>query len=110
MFKKVYSECHINCGIAECNMVGIAATRKIPFVNPFAMFVTGQAFGQIRNSIGYSQLNVKIGATHTGIFVGEDGAIHQCNENFALIWTIPGMVVINLADGMETKAEVNSYE
>ncbi len=109
-FKKVYPERHIDCGIAECNMVGIAAglatTGKIPFVSSFAMFAAGRAFEQVRNSVGYPKLNVKIGATHAGISVGEDGATHQCNEDIALMRTIPGMVVINPSDDVEAKAAV----
>lgn len=110
IFKKVYPERHINCGIAESNMVGIAAglaaTGKVPFVSSFAMFVAGRAFEQVRNSVGYPKLNVKIGATHAGISVGEDGATHQCNEDLALMRTIPGMVVINPSDDIEAKAAV----
>ena len=102
VFKKAYPERHIDCGIAECNMVGIAAglasTGMIPFVSSFAMFAAGRAFEQVRNSVGYPRLNVKIGATHAGITVGEDGASHQCNEDIALMRTIPGMVVMCPAD------------
>ena len=102
IFKKEFPERHIDCGIAECNMMGIAAglaaTGKVPFASSFAMFAAGRAFEQIRNSIGYPHLNVKIGATHAGISVGEDGATHQCNEDIALMRTIPGMVVINPSD------------
>ena len=112
IFKKAYPERHIDCGIAECNMVGIAAglaaTGKIPFVSSFAMFAAGRAFEQIRNSVGYPKLNVKIGATHAGISVGEDGATHQCNEDIALMRTIPGMVVINPSDDVEAKAAVKA--
>ncbi|MDE6314150.1 MAG: transketolase family protein [Lachnospiraceae bacterium] len=112
IFKKAFPDRHIDCGIAECNMVGIAAglaaTGKIPFVSSFAMFAAGRAFEQIRNSVGYPQLNVKIGATHAGISVGEDGATHQCNEDIALMRTIPGMVVINPADDVEAKAAVKA--
>ncbi len=111
-FKKAYPERHIDCGIAECNMVGIAAglasTGKIPFVSSFAMFAAGRAFEQVRNSVGYPKLNVKIGATHAGISVGEDGATHQCNEDIALMRTIPGMVVINPSDDVEAKAAVQA--
>ena len=111
-FKKAYPERHIDCGIAECNMVGIAAglaaTGKIPFVSSFAMFAAGRAFEQVRNSVGYPKLNVKIGATHAGISVGEDGATHQCNEDIALMRTIPGMVVINPSDDVEAKAAVKA--
>ncbi len=112
IFKKAFPERHIDCGIAECNMVGIAAglaaTGKIPFVSSFAMFAAGRAFEQIRNSVGYPQLNVKIGATHAGISVGEDGATHQCNEDIALMRTIPGMVVLSPADDVEAKAAVKA--
>lgn len=112
IFKKAFPERHIDCGIAECNMVGIAAglaaTGKIPFVSSFAMFAAGRAFEQIRNSVGYPKLNVKIGATHAGISVGEDGATHQCNEDIALMRTIPGMVVLNPADDVEAKAAVKA--
>ena len=111
-FKKAFPERHIDCGIAECNMMGIAAglatTGKIPFASSFAMFAAGRAFEQVRNSIGYPKLNVKIGATHAGISVGEDGATHQCNEDIALMRTIPGMVVINPADDVEAKAAVRA--
>ena len=112
VFKKAFPDRHIDCGIAECNMVGIAAglatTGKIPFVSSFAMFAAGRAFEQVRNSVGYPHLNVKIGATHAGITVGEDGASHQCNEDMALMRTIPGMVVINPADDVEAKAAVKA--
>ncbi len=115
VFKKVFPERHIDCGIAECNMMGIAAglatTGKVPFASTFAMFAAGRAFEQVRNSIGYPHLNVKIGATHAGISVGEDGATHQCNEDLALMRTIPGMVVINPSDDVEAKAAVKAaYE
>ncbi len=110
VFKKVFPERHIDCGIAECNMVGIAAglaaTGKVPFASTFAMFAAGRAYEQVRNSIGYPKLNVKIGATHGGISVGEDGATHQCNEDFALMRTIPGMIVASPADDIEAKAMV----
>jgi len=99
VFKKEFPERHIDCGIAECNMMGIAAgiatTGKVPFVSSFAMFAAGRAFEIIRNSIGYTCANVKICATHAGITVGEDGASHQCNEDMALMRVIPGMTVIN---------------
>ena len=112
IFQKAFPERHIDCGIAECNMIGIAAglasTGKIPFASSFAMFAAGRAFEQIRNSVGYPHLNVKIGATHAGISVGEDGATHQCNEDIALMRTIPGMVVINPADDVEAKAAVKA--
>ncbi|MFQ9932864.1 MAG: transketolase family protein [Lachnospiraceae bacterium] len=112
IFKKAFPDRHIDCGIAECNMVGIAAglaaTGKIPFVSSFAMFAAGRAFEQVRNSVGYPHLNVKIGATHAGISVGEDGATHQCNEDIALMRTIPGMVVINPSDDVEAKAAVKA--
>lgn len=115
VFKKEFPERHIDCGIAECNMMGIAAglsiTGKVPFASSFAMFSAGRAFEQVRNSIGYPHLNVKIGATHAGISVGEDGATHQCNEDIALMRTIPGMVIINPADYVEAKAAVRAaYE
>lgn len=115
MFKKEFPERHIDCGIAECNMVGIgaglASTGKVPFVSTFAMFAAGRAFEQVRNSIGYPKLNVKIGATHAGISVGEDGATHQCNEDIALMRTIPGMTVIVPSDDVEAKAAVKAaYE
>ncbi len=110
IFQKAFPERHIDCGIAEGNMMGIAAglaaTGKVPFASTFAMFAAGRAFEQIRNSIGYPKLNVKIGATHAGISVGEDGATHQCNEDIALMRTIPGMVVINPADDVEARAAV----
>ena len=112
IFKKAFPDRHIDCGIAECNMMGIAAglatTGKIPFASSFAMFAAGRAFEQVRNSIGYPKLNVKIGATHAGISGGEDGATHQCNEDIALMRTIPGMVVINPADDIEAKAAVRA--
>ena len=115
MFKKAYPDRHIDCGIAECNMMGVAAglatTGKIPFVSSFAMFASGRAFEQVRNSVGYPHLNVKIGATHAGITVGEDGATHQCNEDIALMRTIPGMTIINPSDDVEAKAAVRAaYE
>ena len=112
MFKKVFPERHIDCGIAEGNMMGVAAglatTGKVPFASSFAMFAAGRAFEQVRNSIGYPHLNVKIGATHAGITVGEDGATHQCNEDIALMRTIPGMVVMCPADDVEAKAAVRA--
>ena len=115
IFKKAFPDRHIDCGIAECNMMGIAAglatTGKIPFASSFAMFAAGRAFEQVRNSIGYPKLNVKIGATHAGISVGEDGATHQCNEDIALMRTIPGMTIINPCDDIEAKAAVKvAYE
>ena len=115
IFKKEFPERHIDCGIAECNMMGIAAglaaTGKVPFASSFAMFAAGRAFEQIRNSIGYPHLNVKIGATHAGISVGEDGATHQCNEDIALMRTIPGMTIINPSDDVEARAAVKAaYE
>ena len=114
-FKKAFPERHIDCGIAECNMMGIAAglatTGKVPFASTFAMFASGRAYEQVRNSIGYPHLNVKIGATHAGISVGEDGATHQCNEDIALMRTIPGMTVICPSDDVEAKAAVKAaYE
>ena len=112
IFKKAYPDRHIDCGIAESNMMGVAAglslTGKIPFVSSFAMFAAGRAFEQVRNSIGYPHLNVKIGATHAGITVGEDGASHQCNEDIALMRSIPGMVVMCPADDIEAKAAVRA--
>nr|WP_313578398.1 transketolase family protein [Lacrimispora sp.] len=112
VFKKAFPERHVDCGIAECNMMGIAAglaaAGKIPFASTFAMFAAGRAFEQVRNSIGYPHLNVKIGATHAGISVGEDGATHQCNEDIALMRTIPGMVVLCPSDDIEAKAAVRA--
>ncbi|MDO5573885.1 MAG: transketolase family protein [bacterium] len=115
IFKKAHPDQFINCGIAEANMTciaaGLAATGKVPFASSFAMFSAGRAFEQVRNSIGYPHLNVKIGATHAGISVGEDGASHQCNEDIALMRTIPGMVIINPADDVEARAAVRAaYE
>jgi len=111
VFKKAHPERFIDCGIAESNMMGLAAAGKVPFASSFAMFAAGRAFEQIRNSIGYPKLNVKIGATHAGISVGEDGATHQCNEDIALMRTIPGMVVINPSDDVEARAAVKAaYE
>ncbi|MCR4832367.1 MAG: transketolase family protein [Butyrivibrio sp.] len=112
VFKKAFPERHIDCGIAEGNMMSIAAglatTGKIPFVSTFAMFAAGRAFEQVRNSVAYPHLNVKIGGTHAGITVGEDGASHQCNEDFALMSVIPGMVVMCPADDIEAKACVRA--
>ena len=112
IFQKAYPERHIDCGIAESNMMGIAAglstTGKVPFASTFAMFAAGRAYEQVRNSIGYPHLNVKIGATHAGISVGEDGATHQCNEDMALMRTIPGMVILNPSDDVEAKAAVEA--
>jgi transketolase len=115
IFKKEFPERHIDCGIAEANMAGIAAGLStcgyIPFMSSFAMFAAGRAFEQVRNSIGYPHLNVKIGATHAGISVGEDGATHQCCEDIALMREIPGMVVINPCDDVEARAAVKvAYE
>lgn len=115
IFQKAFPDRHIDCGIAEGNMMGIAAglstCGKVPFASSFAMFAAGRAFEQVRNSIGYPHLNVKIGASHAGISVGEDGATHQCNEDIALMRTIPGMVVINPADDVEARAAVKAaYE
>lgn len=111
-FKKAYPDRHIDCGIAESNMTGIAAglatCGKIPFISSFAMFAAGRNFEQVRNSIGYPHLNVKIGATHAGVTVGEDGATHQCNEDIALMRTIPGMTVIVPSDDIEAKAAVRA--
>lgn len=110
IFKKKYPEKHYDCGIAESNMMGVAAgiasTGKLVFASSFAMFAAGRAFEIIRNSICYPNLNVKIGATHAGISVGEDGATHQCNEDIALMRAIPNMTVINPADFVEAKAAV----
>ncbi|MCD7723457.1 MAG: transketolase family protein [Clostridiales bacterium] len=110
IFKKAYPERHFNCGIAEANMISAAAGMStmglVPFASSFAMFAAGRAFEQIRNSIGYPNLNVKIGATHAGISVGEDGASHQCCEDFALMRSIPGMVVICPADDVEARQAV----
>lgn len=112
VFKKAFPDRHIDCGIAEGNMMtvaaGLAAAGKTPFASTFAMFAAGRAFEQVRNSIGYPHLNVKIGATHAGISVGEDGASHQCNEDIALMRTIPGMTVISPADDVEAKAAVKA--
>ncbi len=115
MFKKAYPDRHFECGIAEGNMMavaaGAAAMGLVPFASSFAMFAVGRAYEQIRNSIGYTQLNVKIGASHGGISVGEDGASHQCNEDFALMRSIPGMVVLCPSDEVEAAAAVKaSYE
>lgn len=112
IFKKKFPDRFFDCGIAEANMMGVAAglavTGKIPFASTFAMFAAGRAFEIVRNSIGYPHLNVKIGATHAGISVGEDGATHQCNEDIALMRTIPGMTIINPADDVEAKAAVEA--
>ena len=112
MFKKEFPERHFDCGIAEGNMVaaaaGMAAMGLVPFASSFAMFVAGRAFEQVRNSIGYPRLNVKIGATHGGISVGEDGASHQCCEDFALMRSIPGMVILNPADEVEARKAVKA--
>ena len=115
MFGKAFPDRHFNCGIAEGNMMsvaaGLAASGLVPFASSFAMFASGRAFEQIRNSIGYPALNVKIGATHGGMSVGEDGASHQCCEDFALMRSIPGMVVICPADGVEAEAATKAaYE
>ena len=115
IFRDVFPDRHIECGIAEANMVGMAAgistTGVVPFVSSFAMFTAGRAFDQLRNSVGYPHLNVKVGATHGGISVGQDGATHQCNEDFALMRTIPGMVVICPSDDVEARAAVKAaYE
>ena len=112
VFRKAFPERHINCGIAEQNMIGvaagIAATGRVAFASSCAMFAAGRAYEQIRNSVGYPQLNVKIAATHGGISVGEDGATHQCNEDFALMRTIPGMVVMVPSDDVEAEAMVRA--
>ena len=115
IFKKAFPDRHIDCGIAEADMMGIAAglatTGFVPFASTFAMFAAGRAFEQVRNSIAYPHLNVKIGATHAGISVGEDGATHQCNEDIALMRTIPGMTIIVPSDDIEAKAAVKAaYE
>lgn len=111
-FKKKFPERHINCGIAESNMMavaaGLATTGKIVFASSFAMFAAGRAFEQVRNSIGYPHLNVKIGATHAGLSVGEDGATHQCCEDIGLMRTIPGMVILNPSDAVESRAAVEA--
>ena len=112
MFKKAYPERFFDCGIAEGNMIsvaaGLAAAGKMAFASSFAMFAAGRAFEQVRNSVGYPHLNVKIGATHAGITVGEDGATHQCLEDIALMRTIPGMTIINPADALEARAAVEA--
>ena len=112
IFKAAYPERFFDCGIAEANMMGVAAglaaCGKIPFASTFAMFAAGRAFEIVRNSIGYPHLNVKIGATHAGISVGEDGATHQCNEDIALMRTIPGMAIINPCDDVEARAAVRA--
>jgi len=115
IFKKAFPDRHFDCGIAESNMMcvaaGLSTTGLVPFASSFAMFAAGRAFEQVRNSIGYPHLNVKIGATHGGISVGEDGASHQCCEDFALMRSIPGMVVMSPADDVEAKAMVTAaYE
>ncbi len=111
-FKKRFPERFIDCGIAEANMIdiaaGLAACGKIPFASSFAMFAAGRAYEQVRNGVGYPCLNVKIGASHAGISVGEDGATHQCNEDIALMRTIPGLVVLSPSDDVETKAAVRA--
>ena len=111
-FKKALPERHFNCGIAECNMIGVAAGLStmglVPFASSFAMFAAGRAFEQIRNSVGYPHLNVKIAATHGGISVGEDGASHQCCEDFALMRSIPGMTVLSPSDDVEARAAVKA--
>lgn len=112
MFKKAYPERFFDCGIAENNMIGVACglslSGKIPFASSFAMFLAGRSFEQVRNSVGYPHLNVKLGATHAGITVGEDGATHQCNEDIALMRTIPGMTIINPADAAEARKAVEA--
>ena len=111
-FKKAFPERHFDCGIAEANMIAAAAGMStmglVPFASSFAMFASGRAFEQIRNSIGYPHLNVKIGATHGGISVGEDGASHQCCEDFALMRSIPGMTVLSPSDDVEARAAVRA--
>ena len=112
IFKKEFPDRHFDCGIAEANMMcvaaGLSTAGYIPFASTFAMFASGRAFEQVRNSIGYPHLNVKIGATHAGITVGEDGASHQCNEDIALMRTIPGMTIINPSDAVEARAAVEA--
>ena len=112
IFKKAYPDRFFDCGIAENNMIGVAVglslTGKIPFASSFAMFAAGRSFEQVRNSVGYPHCNVKIGATHAGITVGEDGATHQCCEDIALMRTIPGMVILNPADGVEARLAVKA--
>ena len=112
VFKKKFPERFFDCGIAEGNMIsvaaGLAAAGKTPFASTFAMFAAGRAFEQIRNSVGYPHLNVKIGATHAGITVGEDGATHQCLEDIATMRTIPGMTIVNPADAVEARAAVEA--
>ena len=112
MFQKAYPDRFFDCGIAEGNMIGVAAglaaAGKVVFASSFAMFATGRAYEQIRNTVGYPMLNVKIGASHAGITVGEDGASHQCNEDIALMRTIPGMVIINPADYIEAQEAVKA--
>lgn len=112
IFKKAYPDRFFNCGIAEGNMIsvaaGVATTGTIAFASSFAMFAAGRAYEQVRNSVGYPHLNVKIGATHAGVTVGEDGATHQCNEDIALMRTIPGMLVLNPADAVETRGAVEA--
>ena len=115
VFQKAFPERHFDCGIAEADMIcaaaGLSTTGLVPFASSFAMFAAGRAFEQVRNSVGYPHLNVKIGATHGGISVGEDGASHQCCEDFALMRSIPGMTVICPADDVEAKAAVKAaYE
>ena len=112
VFKKVFPERHSDCGIAECNMVDVAAGMStlglVPFVSTFAMFAAGRAFEQVRNTIGYPHLNVKICATHGGISVGEDGASHQCCEDFALMRAVPGLVVMSPSDDVEARQMVHA--
>ena len=112
VFKKAIPERFFDCGIAENNMIGVAAglalTGKIPFASSFAMFAAGRSYEQVRNTVGYPHINVKIGATHAGVTVGEDGATHQCCEDIALMRTIPGMVVINPADAVEARLAVKA--
>ncbi len=112
MFKKAFPDRFFDCGIAENNMIGVAAglalSGKIPFASSFAMFAAGRSFEQLRNSVGYPKIPVKIGATHAGITVGEDGATHQCNEDLALMRAIPGMVILNPADATEARLAVEA--
>ena len=112
IFKKAYPDRFFNCGIAEGNMIavaaGVATTGTVAFASSFAMFAAGRAYEQVRNAVGYPHLNVKIGATHAGVTVGEDGATHQCNEDIALMRTIPGMLLLNPADAIETRYAVEA--
>ncbi len=112
VFKKAFPDRFFDCGIAENDMInvacGLALSGFIPFASSFAMFAAGRSFEQVRNGVGYPHLNVKIGGTHGGVTVGEDGATHQCNEDIALMRTIPGMVILNPADGVEARLAVEA--